>query len=310
MERERFEKNNLKHFEKVPGDDLEYSEDEMEPIDLTIESPTMSSDQKADGENGRKIKLRKPKRHILTEEEMGEKRQIANTQERRRMKRLSQALDNLRKVIPQQYHLYHRKLSKIRTLRLATSYIAALSDMLAKDDAKLQQVMFDRSCEFSVSQNNMNYQTMCTETDESPNSQTFCNTPRSSCIYGPKFLSSSNKDLEQHQVSGLCFQYSPAFYQTPPSRRRPMFVTPTKYDYSPYVYGTVLHKPHISNITDSPTVEIRNPNELNTSFLSSTSDDFREEEARKFPPYLRVEGIYPLPNTPVKSETITTSQTH
>ena len=46
------------------------------------------------------------------------------------MRRLNTALDELRKCIPQHFHLYHRRLSKIKTLRLAISYIATLGDLL------------------------------------------------------------------------------------------------------------------------------------------------------------------------------------
>ena len=62
------------------------------------------------------------------------KRLVANTQERSRMRRLNDALEELRSVIPTTFHLYHRRLSKIKTLRMAISYIAALSDALNSDN--------------------------------------------------------------------------------------------------------------------------------------------------------------------------------
>ena len=49
------------------------------------------------------------------------------------MQKLNEGLDRLRSCIPQNFHLYHRRLSKIRTLRLAMSYIATLTKMLNKD---------------------------------------------------------------------------------------------------------------------------------------------------------------------------------
>lgn len=62
-----------------------------------------------------------------------EKRLRSNHQERMRMNRFNAALNSLRRCIPDQFRLGSRRLSKIRTLRLAISYIAALKDILEKD---------------------------------------------------------------------------------------------------------------------------------------------------------------------------------
>ena len=66
----------------------------------------------------------------LTEEELDRKRVTANVQERRRMQRLNTALEKLKKAIPQHLHVQYRRLSKIKTLKLAIDYIGFLEEVL------------------------------------------------------------------------------------------------------------------------------------------------------------------------------------
>uniref|UniRef100_A0A8D2L8B4 Heart- and neural crest derivatives-expressed protein 2 n=1 Tax=Varanus komodoensis TaxID=61221 RepID=A0A8D2L8B4_VARKO len=61
------------------------------------------------------------------------RRGTANRKERRRTQSINSAFAELRECIPNVPA--DTKLSKIKTLRLATSYIAYLMDLLAKDDA-------------------------------------------------------------------------------------------------------------------------------------------------------------------------------
>ncbi|XP_078608383.1 uncharacterized protein LOC144880195 [Branchiostoma floridae x Branchiostoma japonicum] len=56
------------------------------------------------------------------------RRLVANSQERDRMHGINDALDRLRRHIP--LHLGPRRLSKIKTLRLAMAYIEALTNMV------------------------------------------------------------------------------------------------------------------------------------------------------------------------------------
>lgn len=66
--------------------------------------------------------------------ELDRKRMLANRQERRRMYRLNAALEKLRQVIPTSFQQQSsKKLSKIKTLKLAISYISMLAKML-KDE--------------------------------------------------------------------------------------------------------------------------------------------------------------------------------
>ncbi|NXI23049.1 HAND2 protein, partial [Sterrhoptilus dennistouni] len=60
------------------------------------------------------------------------RRGTANRKERRRTQSINSAFAELRECIPNVPA--DTKLSKIKTLRLATSYIAYLMDLLAKDD--------------------------------------------------------------------------------------------------------------------------------------------------------------------------------
>ena len=93
---------------------------------LVIDEENLPVDLSKDGEFLRREKgTKKFDKLKLSEEEIEERRRAANFMERRRMKKMSTALADLRKCIPQQYHLYHRRMSKIRTLRLAIAYIKA-----------------------------------------------------------------------------------------------------------------------------------------------------------------------------------------
>lgn len=106
---------------------------------LVIDEENLPVDLSTDGEFLRREKgTKKFDKLKLSEEEIEERRRAANFMERRRMKKMSTALADLRKCIPQQYHLYHRRMSKIRTLRLAIAYIKALKDILIQDDQRRQ----------------------------------------------------------------------------------------------------------------------------------------------------------------------------
>lgn len=115
-------------------------EDVHSPVDLTIADKEESEKKEKGTKKFDKLKL--------TEEEIEERRRSANYMERRRMKKMSSALADLRKCIPQQYHLYHRRMSKIRTLRLSIAYIKALKDILLKDDQRRQLVAMSSQAAF------------------------------------------------------------------------------------------------------------------------------------------------------------------
>ncbi|XP_071081886.1 neurogenic differentiation factor 2-like [Haliotis cracherodii] len=78
-------------------------------------------------------KRRGRKRKDMCPDDAEKKRVTANFQERQRMLNLNSALDRLRECLPDQFKVGNRRTSKIRTLRLAASYIRSLGDLLKQD---------------------------------------------------------------------------------------------------------------------------------------------------------------------------------
>ncbi|XP_018493905.1 protein atonal homolog 7-like [Galendromus occidentalis] len=75
---------------------------------------------------------RKRKRKITEDaEDLVEKRTAANTMERRRMERLNTALDRLREIIPA---ASDKRVSKIKTLKMAIAYIDYLQKLLLHNE--------------------------------------------------------------------------------------------------------------------------------------------------------------------------------
>ncbi|XP_077539681.1 uncharacterized protein LOC144152309 [Haemaphysalis longicornis] len=71
------------------------------------------------------------RKRSLSQAELERRRSLANHQERRRMHRLNSALDRLRSAIPPRLQNGSRRLSKIKTLKMAISYIVELQAVLA-----------------------------------------------------------------------------------------------------------------------------------------------------------------------------------
>jgi hypothetical protein len=93
-----------------------------------------SADQLTSSTSGRIRWKKLLKNQSLTPDDLERRRNLANKQERRRMLKLNKALDQLREVIPAEFVQKHearllapKKLSKIKTLRIAIEYIAHLS---------------------------------------------------------------------------------------------------------------------------------------------------------------------------------------
>lgn len=89
-------------------------------------SPEVSDERLNDYENQRNIRSRKKRRSRLTG--LSKQRQAANARERSRTHSVNAAFSTLRVLIPTEPS--DRKLSKIETLRLATSYISHLGTLL------------------------------------------------------------------------------------------------------------------------------------------------------------------------------------
>ena len=80
---------------------------------------------------------RGPKRKLGlgTKEELEHRRQAANISERRRQRAMNEALDDLRACLPQDGVFSDQgRLTKLATLQLAATYIAALTDMLREGE--------------------------------------------------------------------------------------------------------------------------------------------------------------------------------
>ncbi|XP_066289292.1 neurogenic differentiation factor 4-like [Branchiostoma lanceolatum] len=86
--------------------------------------------QQAKKNGGGKVSRRKrpSRKKDPTNPESLVRRLVANSQERDRMHGINDALERLRRHIP--LHLGSRRLSKIKTLRMAMAYIEALTDMV------------------------------------------------------------------------------------------------------------------------------------------------------------------------------------
>ncbi|KAH6929366.1 hypothetical protein HPB50_026848 [Hyalomma asiaticum] len=70
------------------------------------------------------------RKRSLSQAELERRRCLANHQERRRMHRLNSALDRLRSTIPARLQNGSRRLSKIKTLKMAINYILELKTVL------------------------------------------------------------------------------------------------------------------------------------------------------------------------------------
>ena len=86
----------------------------------------------------------KRKLGLLTQEEFESRRREANASERKRQQTLTKAMDDLRACLPLEAHMVNRRrLSKFMTLKLAISYIEALTDILKECDEMDRQTLTD-----------------------------------------------------------------------------------------------------------------------------------------------------------------------
>ena len=89
--------------------------------------------------NTRKRKRKPIPKIVFDEKEKEERRMSANIMERNRMKSMNDALCCLRDKLPDEFKLRNKKMSKIRTLRVAIGYIRSLSDLVKADDIARQE---------------------------------------------------------------------------------------------------------------------------------------------------------------------------
>lgn len=111
---------------------------ETTTTNTTIEGNTATTTTTTIGPNGSPIRVRVVKRRVS-----------ANRKERRRTHSINSAFSALRGCIPNVPS--DTKLSKIKTLRLATSYIAYLMEVLSKDDPAAQRQLHEAGFKADIS---------------------------------------------------------------------------------------------------------------------------------------------------------------
>ncbi|KAK3584882.1 hypothetical protein CHS0354_023467 [Potamilus streckersoni] len=206
------------------------------------------------------------------------KRLLANCQERKRMQRLNKALEKLRSVLPPQFQLYHRRMSKIRTLRVAMNYIATLTEMLAehsqekKQDAEITVVKQPETPQKFLA---YPYMHVCSVpfTPIYPTQPFYTGVPGwNSCYETPVRSSQPNLNINPRHLD---------FFASPQLHERADFspiestvTTPSRGTISAF---TPQHGMKLRVETITSPMEQRNRGELNTSFLSSHSDNMRED---------------------------------
>lgn len=114
-----------------------------------VAAAASAEDEKLPKKRGPKKKRMTPARIVR----LRQRRLKANERERGRMHGLNDALERLRQTVPCRSRT--QKLSKIETLRLASNYIATLSDVL-KTGVRPDAVVFARALSHGLTQNTVN----------------------------------------------------------------------------------------------------------------------------------------------------------
>ncbi|XP_069142384.1 neurogenic differentiation factor 1-like [Argopecten irradians] len=311
--------NKNESFDKNDKDMSDESEDD-EPIDLTLECDTVKEELNSDSQErtcftGGRHTLRKAlssrQRCIMSEDA---KRKMANIQERNRMQKMSSALQQLKDCLPDEYKLYNKKLSKIRTLRIAIGYIRALESMLkcTPTPPKCEQIpagtpgvpgpnsaylaalgtcaplayptpgpmetMYPNPLRYTPYYQGSPYwipEGLHYQTPRMLTLQSCCDTP--------------NYPTPDETPGSSSSKYTPVYDKYPDH----------KSDIRSHRLSSVAKRLVRSSVYPSPFGDRRNNNELNTSFLSAGSEEMTEpEEGReRFSSdcCFAMEGVYPLP---------------
>ncbi|XP_052081121.1 uncharacterized protein LOC127719134 [Mytilus californianus] len=273
-----------------PNQNLE--NDDFGPIDLTKDS----NDNSSDTDNVIVRRKRKPKKfENLSEIAIEERRNTANVQERKRMKKLSKALEDLRKCIPAEYHVTNRKMSKIRTLKLAVNYIASLTDIIDRDNLLKQQAFH---LESQMLHSTYSYLMPSPVGVQHGNLSTVQQSGFSP--YHTPCISSEHSRLPKRHLN-----FSPFFGTPIPSMisqgRQLTYQTPVKSEPTPYRNPEMITRRRTSTFSSPSFIgDLRNMNEVNTSFLSPMADDSdvgsgpsRSTDANQYT--YTLDGISPIP---------------
>lgn len=230
------------------------------------------------------------------------RRLTANSQERARMQKINKALADLKKCLPEHFHLHHRRMSKIRALRSAMVYIRGLSQLLHEDNMRRQEYYkqaMDYMRFMSDSQHvhspEMGIAHTVMQTPDSmiscyPCLGPLCADPNSlygtpdqtptNRSYNPRALDFSinsgeiQSTLTQHDVSSSTYNDANILVsemtEDVDKHRSPQLKRPRRYNAtSATPLGARIIK---SESFTSPLVGDRNDNEMNLSVLSANSD--------------------------------------
>ncbi|CAG2233401.1 HAND2 [Mytilus edulis] len=277
------------NFALSPNQNLE--NDDSVPIDLTKDS----NDNSSETDNVINRRKRKPKKfENLSDIDIEERRNTANVQERKRMKKLSKALEDLRKCIPAEYHLTNRKMSKIRTLKLAVNYIASLTDIIDRDNLLKQQAFHHES---QLIQSTYSY-LMPSPIVQQGNISTVQQSGFSP-YHTPCISSEHNRLPKRHlNFSPFCGTPIPSMIS---QGRQLTYQTPVKSEPTPYRIPEMIERRRTSTFSSPSFIgDLRNMNEVNTSFLSPMTDDSdvgsgpsRLTDTKQYA--YTLDGISPLP---------------
>ncbi|XP_033744687.1 uncharacterized protein LOC117330490 [Pecten maximus] len=309
-------------LDKNDKDVLDESDDD-EPIDLTMEcikEEPISETARSTGERYRRRKVcefqTSNQKCVVSEET---KRRTANIQERHRMQRMSSALQNLKDCLPDEFKLYNKKLSKIRTLRVAIGYIRALESMLKSAPTPVKQEQLPIGTTGVPGPNAAYLAALGTCTPlayPTPGTNDVMEAMYPNPIrYTPYFPGSPYWLTEGLQSPATRMLALPSCCETPifptpdetPGPATPKF-TPIysklpvhKSDAGSHRLSHVAKRLVRSSVYTSPFGDGRNTNELNTSFLSAGSEEVAESDEvagrDRFSGdcCFAMEGVYPLP---------------
>lgn len=255
---------------------------------------------------------RKSKKRAYEEEDSdGEQRRlVANSQERQRMQKINSALEDLKKCLPEQFHLNHRRMSKIRALRCAMLYIRNMSQLLHEDNMRRQaQSQYAHAVDYMRAMRDPQYSV--------PQEEDVVHSPVPAATgpyypyLGPLCIDpeASMYQTPEQNPPGHMYQPRPLDFSAQPENTNPIHdVTSSKnnHDTDVLVAGIMetpikpkqrtLSRPrryqalatplrsHIYSVKSetftSPLMGLRNDNELNISFLSDHARDIPEEQPR------------------------------
>ena len=252
-------------------------------------------------------KSRKRRRDEEEDDDESESRRLlANTQERVRMQRLNVALEELKKALPPHFHTFQKRLSKIRTLRLAMNYIATLSDLIQKDNAR-REAAYRQTLQYVHEQGRIPQFSVEGALVSSINPYVPDQRPMTPALYIPTIatpfhaylgtlhgLANTNsfetpvQTPPRHQPRQLKFHTVPD--QTRTRTTETLVAGSTETPVKPQKDNFVLINPgsftseisklqswHKTETFTSPLVGSRNQNELDLSFLSTGSDGNRDD---------------------------------